>query len=512
MIRFTDTEQSRADLFTHVHPAVEAMGERYQLLLDAYDGLGGFLTGGYLLKFPREKDDELTERKKYARYHNYVQPIIDQYVRKLFGGTGVARSTKSVELDAWWRDVDGAGTAMTPFMKESLAKALTTGHVGVLVDKTPDAPTGPSKADEKARVFLTRFLPSAILDWRVAKDEQLLAIKLKEQRASTDILDTEGGEDSEQALLWDRDEWLRVPKDADLPVQGPEPNPLKLVPFEMLRPLRSTRWPFVGAPLLGDGAVIQAIYNRASEEDTVLRDQACSVFVVSLPVGGEVTPEQAMQLLGNVEIGTKRGIVSWGSAGFQTADMEVPKVLQEAQTYLVRELYRMAALRYESDSREAQTAEAIRLQHQELTSMLHGIAAELTRVELSLARFYFHWTSATAEEAERKFTEAEVTVTYPREFFEPDLEKDLANWGTAATAVPSATWKERVAKLIVRKMDPSLSEAELAEIDAEIAAGVAQQQQQQQQAQAGRLNAGSLRANAAARLAEFAQPADGEAA
>jgi hypothetical protein len=103
-------------------------------------------------------------------------------------------------------------------------------------------------------------------------------------------------------------------------------------------------------------------------------------------------------------------------------------------------------------------------------------------------------------------------VTYPREFFEPDLEKDLANWGTAATAVPSATWKERVAKLIVRKMDPSLSEAELAEIDAEIAAGVAQQQQQQQQAQAGRLNAGSLRANAAARLAEFAQPADGEAA
>ena len=112
-IRFTDSEQGRADLFRQVHPAVAAMGPRYQLLLDAYDGQGGFLDGTYLWQFPREKDSEFGPRKRQARYHNYVQPIIDQYVRKLFGGTGVQRESASDELTAWWADVDGAGTAIT---------------------------------------------------------------------------------------------------------------------------------------------------------------------------------------------------------------------------------------------------------------------------------------------------------------------------------------------------------------------------------------------------------------
>jgi hypothetical protein len=518
-LRFSDTEQSRADLFTQVHPAVAEYGvgsdgkpSRWEMLLDAYDGAGGFLDGTYLWQFPREKDGEFNPRKAQARYHNYVQPIIDQYKRKLFGGTGPQRDCTDAGLKAFWLDVDGAGTDMTTFMGDSLVKGLTTGDCGILVDKTPDAPTGPAKADEKARVFLTRFLSQAVLDWRVEKTDELIAVKLREDRAPADIFSEADEDETAQILLWDREEWMRVPKDKDLPVEGPNPHGLGLVPFVMLRPLRSTRWPFRGQPLLGDGSIIRALYNRASEEDTVMRDQGFSLFVVSLPTTGEVSPDDAKKLMGD-EVGTKRAVFSYGDAGYKTADQGVPVTLRDAQKYLVRELYRMAHLRYEDDSREAQTAEAIRLQHQELTAMLHGIASELMRVELALAKLYFHWTSATAEEAERKFEAAKVTVSYPREFFEPDLEKEITTLSLAGKAVPSQAWQEHVAKTIVRKVDPTLSPEQLEAIDGEIETGVAEQRQQAQQAQAGRINPDQLRQNAAARLASFAQPTqEGEAA
>jgi hypothetical protein len=516
-LTFSDSKESRADLFRQVHPAVEEFGvgangapSRWDMLLDAYDGAGGFLNGTYLWQFPREKDDEFKPRKAQARYHNYVQPIIDQYARKLFGGKGVQRDSKSDDLKAWWENVDGAGTDATTFMRDSLIKGLTTGDCGILVDKTPDQPTGPAKADEKARVFLTRFVSQAILDWRVTREDEIVAIKLKEARAQADILEESDGESDEQILLWDREEWMRVPKDAELPIDGPNKHGLQRVPFVMLRPIRSTRWPFRGQPLLGDGSIIRALYNRASEEDTVMRDQGFSLFVITLPANGEVSAEDAKKLLGD-EVGSKRAILSYGDAGYKTADMQVPVTLREAQQALVRELYRMAHLRYESDSREAQTAEAIRLEHQELTSMLHGIAAELTRVELALAKLYFAWTSATPQEAEAKFEAAEVSVTYPREFFEPDLEQEITTLRLAGQAVPSQAWQEHVAKVIVRKVDPTLSPEQLEEIDGEIEAGVAEQRQQMQQAQAGRLNPDQLRQNAQARLAQFAQPEQGAA-
>ena len=465
------TDVTAEKLKATTHEAVKTHAERWQICLDAYDGEGGFLTGAYLWKFPREIDAEHASRQAQARYHNVTATLIDYYVRKVFGND-IVRETSSVDLEAWWANVDGAGTDLSTYLRNALGKALAAGYVGILADKTPDAPTGPAKADERAQVFLTRYLPTAILDWRLDRDETLTAVKLLEDVPSDNLLDEDAPQP--QVLLWDKDEWVRVP-DGDHPQITRELTFLDLVPMVTLRPFRHARWPFIGRPLLGDGGIPRALYNRGSEQDDVIRNQAFSVFVVSLPTTGEVDVQKAKDALGN-EIGTTRALFAYGTGEYKTPSMDVPAMLEQHQAFLVRELYRMAHVPYERDSREAQSAEAIRLQHEELTAVLEGVASECQRVEIALCKLYFAWTSATPEQAEAAFDAANVQVTYPATFFEADPEAEIKALADAMSAVPSKTFEQVVQKHIVEMTPVDIDDETRQKITDEIEAGEAERQ------------------------------------
>lgn len=445
-----------------VHEAVEALGDRWQVGLDAYDGEGGFLNGGYVWQFPRENPDEFKNRKAQARYHNYAATQIDYYVRKI-NDAGITRDSSNEDLKAWWGNVDGAGTDMTTYLRLALAKALAAGHVGILADKTRDEAKGPAKADEVASVFLTRYLPTAILDWRLTRDESVTAVKLLEDVTNDDLLAE--APTSQRMLLWDRDEWVRVPEGDD-PVIERNPHTLGLVPLVVLRPFRHARWSFIGRSLL-EGSVLVALYNRASEQDEVIRNQSFSVFVVTLPANGEVDVEKAKAALGN-EVGSLRALFTFGSGDYKTPAMEVPKTLEAHQQFLIRELYRMAHIPYEKDSADLQSGEAIRLQHQELAAVLSGVADELERVEKELAKLYFAWTSATPELAAQAFEAANVMVRYGRDYFAVDPEVELKTLAAAMNAVPSKTFEQLVQKQIVGMVAPDLDEQTLEQVHQEI--------------------------------------------
>lgn len=449
-------------LLEHEHEAVAALKGRWLAGLDAYDGEGGFVAGGNLWKFPRELDNEFKARQAQARYHNYAATLIDYYVRKIYGGQ-IARSTTSDALRAFWTNVDGAGTDMSTYLRLALAKALAAGHVAILADKTPDAPTGPALADERASVFLTRYLPTAMLDWRLSKDEQIVAVKLREDVPAEDLLAE--ASDEARVLLWDRDEWVRVSPGDPAVVERAE-HGLGLVPLVVLRPFRHARWSVVGRALL-EPSVLIALYNRASEQDEVIRNQSFSVFVVGLPATGEIDVEKAKQALGN-EVGSMRALFTYGSGDYKTPSTDVPTMLEAHQQFLIRELYRMAHIPYEADSREVQSAEAIRLQHEAITGVLAGVASECQRVELALARLYFAWTSATPEAALAAFEAADVQVTYPTEYFEADPELELKSLASAVAAVQSETFDKFVQKQIVAKFSAGMDEATKQAVEDEI--------------------------------------------
>lgn len=454
------------------------------MLLDAFEGSGGFADGDYLWKYPNEKDDEFKDRKGMARYHNYAKSLVNIYVRHVFR-EGVKRESSNAELSAWWQNVDGARTPMSEFMKRAARLMLVPGHAGVLVDKTPDAAAGPSRADDQGQVIASVFNATAILDWR-ERDGELVAVKLCEASDAPPITEAMStGDEAKRYLLWDRDGFARFDADG-VPISASEwLSPLGVVPFAVGRPEPSAEHPFLGLSLLGDPNVYRALYNRCSEQDEVARDQAFSVLVVSVPSGKDITDDavtKAKAQLGN-DIGTTRAIVVQGEVDYKTADMAVIGALGEMIDFLIAEMYRAAHIKFEKGSLDAESADAIRLQHTELNEMLANLGAELQRVEREIARFWCYWMFPS-ERAEEEFERAQVVIQYPREFFIADLLEELQKWGNAIKLDLGLTFEHYAKKRVVDQLAPDLPETMKTTIQKEIDGMDANRDRAMQDAQA----------------------------
>lgn len=456
--------EKRKEVLQAAHADYTTNQPSWLVLLDAFEGRGGFLSGSYLWAYPREDEGAFKERQRWARYHNYLEALVDLYVRHVYT-QGVKRTSTNDELNAWTEDVDGAGTSLTEFLKQFASMALVCGHAGVLIDKTDDEPLGITKADEQARVVATVFAAPSIKDWRYAHNT-LAAVKLIEAAKATDLLDVQDPKDTEpkfQYLLWDRTGWARFNTDGEMIASG-TPD-LGRVPLITLRQKASQTSRMLGRPLVSNANIIRALYNRASEEDEVLRNQAFSVLTLELDK--EANIDEAKTALGTT-IGTAKALVAKGKISYETPDQAVPTTIRENIAYLVQELYRAAHVRFNRDSLSAQSGESIRLQYTELNEMLQGFARALAQAELEIARAWFAWTETTPERAQAAFDAAKYTAEYPDEFFLDALLVDLEAWSHAITMDLGDTMTRRIKKRAVRRIEPDIPEDELKLIDKEI--------------------------------------------
>ncbi len=443
------SQERKADL-EETHDAYQRNVRQWQIGLDAYDGTGGFLDGGYLWPFPREDGDQFTRRRAQARYHNYVETLVDIYVRHITAG--VTRESDSEALTDWWNDVDGQGTPMTDYMGRVLAQALSAGHAGILVDKAAVDPEGPSQADDPNLPYVQTFTSLAIRDWREDRNG-LAAVKLSEAAPATDLADSETPKPG--YLLWDREFWARF--DSNGEALGMDAHGLGVVPMAVMRPKPSSREPFIGKPLITP-SLVQALYNRASEEDVVLRDQAFSLFVIQVPIDASETDVKAATDMLAPGVGTTTVAVVKGNADFRTADMQVPQTLREAQRELVHEIYRMSHLRFQRDSLQTESAEAMRLQRVDLDASLSAIAEQMATIEEQIAWLFFAWTTPNADQA---MEAADVSIQYPSDFSIINVEEELAAVGTAIALNLGQTASRELKKRAVTIVLPDLSEETL---------------------------------------------------
>jgi hypothetical protein len=111
--------------------------------------------------------------------------------------------------------------------------------------------------------------------------------------------------------------------------------------------------------------------------------------------------------------------------------MGVLAAIGELIDFLIREIYRAAHVRWEMDSADAQSADAIRLQHTELNEMLANLAAELQRVELEWCGSGSTGVPRERRGIDKAFDDAKIVIAYPNEFFVADLLEDLQKWANA---------------------------------------------------------------------------------
>lgn len=493
-----ETVENRKAVLQQTHPLVDQYGATWTTLLDAYEGAGGFMDGAYLWQHAREDGAEFRRRRENARYHNFAKAIVNLYARYVMG-KGVTRKTEDAGLTAWWEDVDGAQTTMDAFMGRALKLALAAGHEGILMDKTPETAAGPTKADERARPFVTLYQPTAIRDWRKVRND-LVALKLAEAAPNADIFaPVTTSDEPERYLLWTDTEWARFDADGELLAEGT--HDLGRIPFLWLMPESSALHPEIGQSLVGDPNVHKALYNRCSEEDIVLRTQGFSLFVIQANNPDDV--ERIKAQFGG-EVGPTRAIITAGAASFATPDQAVPEAIRANTAWLIQEIYRAAHVRFNRDSLAAESGEAIRLQHAELNEMLSGCAKECQRVEEQLAHLYFAWTSPSPEAAAQAYERSQTSIEYPREFFARELLVEIDEIAQAIALELGQTFETRLKSKLVRRMDPDLDPATLEKVDAELAQTNRPPDPQALQA--------DLQANAQARLAAFIRPAMAEGA
>lgn len=463
------SQEDRTAILAREHPEYQANKASWNVLIDAFEGQGGFLDGSYLWPYPRESDTEFNKRQVMARYHNYVESLVDLYVRFIFTH-GVNRTSQNEEFNTWLTDVDGAGTKIEDFLRALAAMSLVTGHAGALIDKTQEEAAGPTRAEERARPVASIFTAPHILDWRYDR-KRLVAVKLSEDAAQAGIVATEAdATTSKRYLIWARDGWARY--DGMGTLLASDTPALDMVPLIVLRLKPRQMSQMLGRALISNANVVRALYNRASEEDEVIRAQAFSVLTVQVDQEGKVDEVRAQ--LGNT-IGAAKALVVKGVVKYETPDQSVPGTIRDNMSFLVREMYRAAHVRYQRDSLSAESGESIRLQNTELNEMLQGFAKALAQAELAIARAWFAWQAATPAAAQADFERAQVTATYPEEFFLADLISDLEAWATGLNLDLGPTMTKRIKKKAVQRIDPDIPAEVLAQVEEEIEAMPARQ-------------------------------------
>jgi hypothetical protein len=504
----TTTTQTTRAASGPTHPVYDTWRHVWEQLAHVAEGSGGFLDGTYLIAHPREWQDhdkarpvvptkKLLERRTLARYENLADLVIRQKLAGLFREPPLRRCLNEagevVETHPyleWTEDVDGMGTPLTDWLLSNFRSALIYGHQVLVMDRAGD--DGLTQAD-RAALVLRAFTPLDVPDWLQAPSGHLTAVKLQEPILRTSLADPalEGlaYRLTEVTAETARSYTTTQPADVTEVAHG-----FGELPVVVLYAHRRATVPLIGLSGLSDPMLYIDLYNLTSEQRELLRKQTFSVTNVQLGTrtdgGIAVSVEEAQTMLGSVN-STSNVLFTPGPAQMLTADTGNVEVYQAAIDALIRMIFRLCAIPFDQDSRDAETAEAKRLKRLDYTTVLSGYADELTRAEEQIAVLWFRGTYGESWEAE--YERAGLQVQYPSSFDEPSGEEILAQ-AQAALALPlgeSKTFRlEHATKLLpvfLPDANPALQGLIRAELEA--VPSPEEQRQERMDAMASRLAA-----------------------
>lgn len=126
------------------------------------------------------EDDDYELRRARTPSPSFVAEGIDTYLSKIFGCEVDRDAPEGPQFDGirdWWADVDGMGTTIDQWMKDTIGPLLLAlGQIDLLFDRPP-APDGAeirSKADQATaglnRCVATHILPQNMVDWVLNSD------------------------------------------------------------------------------------------------------------------------------------------------------------------------------------------------------------------------------------------------------------------------------------------------------------------------------------------------------
>lgn len=393
----------------------------YQFLEDAYSGGGGFRTGEYLVKRPREKQDSFQVRKELCYYLNYVKPVVDSHVNPIFRKEaardwgGRKDGSGGGLFSRFYEDIDTVKTKLPKFMKRAARIAKLHGAAFIVVDNVKDQPgTMAEVLAQRAFPYAYIVKPSQVTDYKVNKAGALTSITYS-------VAGDGSGSSGEQSEIWT---WTSAQWTCSgSGVSGIEksgPNAIGRVPVIPL--LGAEADPGKLKPLSEFYAIARAnkrIFNLCSEIDELITKQAFSIF--TYPLGDKSDPQTVKDML----VGTENAVMYDGSVssppGYATPDGMPLEQLRAERADLIQEIYRMAQQSHTTGVETKTSGVAKAWDFEGANQTLSGFAANCEAAEMNIAALFEAWTQGKVG----------YTVNYSDDFGIEDVSGALDEVGKA---------------------------------------------------------------------------------
>lgn len=468
------TKPSRATIQVRArHPLYSAFAEDWNLLSDVREGTGGFKDGTHLIPHPREWKDhqvdtptsptkKLLERRALACYENFADTIIESKKASLFRespkrriGPGDKPGADISPLEQWWKNIDGAGTAVDDFFAHAWDIAATFGHMWLFMDR-PKGPAGTTAADTQLP-FLRFYTPLDLIDWLVDDKLQMIRALFLEVVPRTTFAEPNNSVTFRMREVTP-EYWALYDSSGALMEGGPTDGAhrMGLLPVFPLFAQRRALKRHIGKSVLGDPRVYRDLYNLTSEIRELLRKQTFSFINVQLGTGPDAPTVDAATTMMGTQTGSSNVLFSPGPATMLSGDSANVTVYHAEINRRLRNIYRAAAVGWESDTRDAEAQGSLKLKREDMNTRLASYADEIEKTEYAVATAFFRAIYG-AENGQRKFEEAQVAIKYPDEFDLTPFDEVLKQAQAAMSMnFPSEVIKE-IRKSILAEFLPDLS-------------------------------------------------------
>jgi hypothetical protein len=487
---------------TPTHPTYATWANVWRWLVYVYEGSGPFLDGRALIAHPREFLDhtiqtrqpeehvdpdtgtitfgpgfrtvsapnpnpskpsaKLLERRKLARYENVASPIVDHKLDALLRQPPTRRVKEGVDDHEWleWaeKDVDGSGTSMDDFMRDAERLALIFGHAVIVMDRS-GGEAQPLTRAQQGKPVLRLYSPLDMPDWLQGQTGELTAVKLYEVAPRESLKEAADGSRYRLRIL-DGTTFEVIEETST--VTGGEAKVVESktidggehgfgrLPVVILYAKKRALTPLIGQSVLYDPQLHVDNYNLTSELRELLRKQTFSILNIPLGTGPDALSVEQAQAYAGQTTGTTNVLFSGQPAQYLSADPANAATYQEERKQLLRTIYRLSNVPFESDSKDAEAEGSMQLKREDMNQVLSGYATRMRTAEMALTELWFRGTYG-ATGWEKEWARVEPQIVYPKTFDVTPFAEILEQ-ADAALALPlgdSKTFMVEVAKQVL---------------------------------------------------------------
>lgn len=479
-VGYSMREQLKVKDLIKTHEKYDNNHKEWKFLMAVYEGIKEIIRLKFVQRHEREPEDSYKRRMDELFGFGYSKSVVEIFNFYLFKKP-VRRTLGSLGKDKLWEmffdDADMYGNGLDEVLMEISQYASVQGHMGILVDKASGLfENRASQIENKVYPYISKYHPSAILDWEFDRDTDtgrpmLMWLKLKD--------------DNDQYRIWTPEYWeiWELPKDENgepddsneeaeaVFIDGGE-NPINVVPFVWHYNQRS-KSVGIGVSDIHEVARIDlSIVRNMSQIEQIINYAA---FPMMRKPKREARPTDMNAPQQDDEVGVEAILEfdpdnpeskpDWLDAEVADPIEAILKVIEKK----IEEIYRSANVGGMASTEiqtQAKSGVALKTEFQLLNSKLVSKAINAENSEQKIVEFWLRW-----EDLWDKYKE-NISIKRDRSYDIENLATDLENALTAKTIVNSDKFNELLQKQVARQVLPTVEEDDMNEIDNEIEKGV----------------------------------------